>query len=85
MKKQVKKAFKCYSILSQKSNKKADRLCMKFSSTERNFAEVPQFPISKSTPSFFYLQFFEECVNPKVRINKMVNKYNVNYPLVLQD
>ena len=40
---------------------------------------IPYFKING--PIFCYSPFFEECLNPQARINKMVNNYNVNYHL----
>ena len=73
MKVQVKRAFKNY-FLSQKNNKKADRLPHEiFFSLRYKCAERPISPI------FCGFIFFEECLNPQVRINKMVNKHIADY------
>ena len=53
---------------------------MKVSSTPYKCAEVPISPISKSTPPISASPFFfEEYLNPEVRINKMGNEHTVNY------
>ena len=41
--------------------------------------EVLLSPISKSTPYYLLLIFFEECLNPQVRINKMANEHTIDY------
>ena len=40
---------------------------------------MPISPISKSMPTFSAALSFEECLNPQVRINKIVNKHTVDY------
>ena len=55
MKVQVKKAFKIY-ILSQKNNKKVDRICMKFSSTFNTSVQRYLYPrFQNEQPRFLFL------------------------------
>ena len=51
---------------------------MKFSPIQVcRVAFIPYFKIN--APIFCCSIFFEECFNPQVRINKMVNEYTVDY------
>ena len=75
------KAIFCHKI----SNKKADRLCMKFSSTPNTSVQRCLYPIFQNQcPHFllsalFWKLFSENYLNLQVRINKMVNKHTVDY------
>ena len=68
MKVQILKAI----FLSPKNNKKADKLCMKFSSTSNASFKM-------NATIFCCSFFFEEWLYPLVRINKTVNEHTVNY------
>ena len=70
---QIKRAFKSY-FCHQKNNKKAE-----FLQPPYYFVEVPISPISKSTPHFVLPLFFEEYLNPQVKINKMGNEHTLDY------
>ena len=63
----------------QKSNKKADRLCMKFSSISNTSVQRCLYPLFQNPPIFWCPLFSENYLNPQVRINKMVNKHTVDY------
>ena len=80
MKVQVKLAFKSY-FLSLKSNKKADRLCMKFSSTSNTSVQSCLYLLTQNQCPHFLLSplLFKEYLNPQVRINKMANKHTADY------
>ena len=70
---EVKGDFKSY-FLSPKINSKADRLYMKFSSTSNTCVHRCLYPLFQNQhPYFMLVHFFEECLNPKVWIKKMVN------------
>ena len=72
-------AFKSY-FLWQKSNKKADRFCMKFLQPPVPVwggTYIPYFKIN--APVFCCPLFSENYLIPLVRINKMVNKDTVDY------
>ena len=80
MKVQVKRAFKSYFFCHRKSNKKADRLYMKFSSTSNTSVQRYLYPLFQNqSPHFLLPVFSENYLNPQARINKMVNKHTVNY------
>ena len=82
MKVQVKRAFKGYFFCHQKNKKKADRFCMKFSSTFNTRCRVAYIPYFKIyAPIFCCFIFFEECLKPQVRIYKMLNERTVDYHL----
>ena len=74
MKVQVKRAFKSYFFVTKK-NKKAGRLCIKFSSTSDTIMQRCLYSLFQNKHPLF----FEEFLNPQVRINKMVNEYTVDY------
>ena len=85
MKVQIKKAFKDYDyfFVTKKNNKKADILCIKFSSTFGVSVQRWLFPYFKIiAPIFCCFIFFEECLNPQVRIYKILNEH---ITLVLQN
>ena len=58
--------------MSPKNNKKADKLCMKFSSTSNASFKM-------NATIFCCSFFFEEWLNSLVRINKTVNEHTINY------
>ena len=69
------KLFFCH----QKSNKKADRLCMKVSSTSNTRVQSCLYPLFQNQyPHFMFSLFSENYLNPQVKINKMV-KHTVYY------
>ena len=64
----------------KKNNNKVDRLCMNFPHHTIQVckgASISYFRIS--IPLFCCPLFFEEYLNPRVRINKIVNKHSVDY------
>ena len=71
----------------QKNNKKGDRLCMKFSLTSNTSVQRCLYPLFQNQcPHFLLSPLFwklssQNYLNPKVRINKMVNKHTVDYDL----
>ena len=80
MKVQVKRACKSFFFCKQKSNKKADRLCMQFSSTSNTSVQRCLYSLFQNQSPIFCCPFFSEnYLNTQVRINKMVNKYTVDY------
>ena len=72
MKVQVKRALKSYFFCHQNSNKKEERLYMKFSSPPNTSVKSS---IWDQLPIFCCHFFFEENINPQVRINKMGNEH----------
>ena len=79
---QVKRVFKTYFFFffSPNNNKRADKLCIKFSSTFNTSVLRFLYPCFKmNTPIFCCFIFFEECLNPQVRINEMVNEPTIDY------
>ena len=67
-------------IFLSPKNKRADLLCMKFSLTFNTVCRGAYiFYFKINAPIFCCFIFFEECLNSQVRINKMVNKYTVDY------
>ena len=78
MKVQTKRAFKSY-FCHQKIIKK-QKGALNFLQPEVKMCRgfyIPYFKIN--VPSFCWPLFFEEYLNPQVRINKMVNEHTVDY------
>ena len=79
MKVQVKKAFKSYFLVTKKMTKKKG--------SAWNFLQPPMQVCRGAYIHYFKINasifccplFFEEYLNPQVKINKMVNKYTVDY------
>ena len=64
----------------KKSNKKADRFCLKFLQSLIPGCRCPYIPHFKiNAPIFSCTLFSENHLNPLVKINKMVNKDTVDY------
>ena len=84
MKVQVKRALRSY-CLSQKSNKKVDRFCMKFSSVSITSVQRCLYPLFQNHRSHFLLFhlffccFIKESPKSQVRMNKTINKHTVDY------
>ena len=84
MKVQVKRAFRSY-CLSQKSHKKVDRFCMKFSSVSITSVQRCLYPLFQNHRSHFLLFhlffccFIKESPKSQVRINKTINEHTVDY------
>ena len=70
-------AFRSYSLLSPKRNKKAYGVCIKFCWNLNTSVELPKCSISRF--SFPVAFLFWGYLKLQVRINKMVNWDNVNY------
>ena len=72
-------------VYHKKSNKKVDRLCMKFSSVSHTSVQRCLYPLFQNQRSHFLLFhlffccFIKECLKPQVRINKKINEHTVNY------
>ena len=78
MKIHSKELYKSFFFVTQK---KVDRLCMKFSSIP-NTSVQPQPTFSKfSTPYSVASFFFEKYLNPQVSIDKMINEGSAVYHL----
>ena len=79
MKVEVKRDFEKYFV-SPKNLRKQAGSAWYLSNLQYKCAEVPIWPISKSKPPIFCCSIFsEECLNPHVWINKMVNGHTVDY------
>ena len=80
MKVQVKRTFKSYFLCHQKSNKKADRLCVTFTLTSSTSVQRCLYPpFQNQSPIFCFPLFSENYLYHQGRINKMVKKHTVNY------
>ena len=72
-------------VCHKKSNKKVDRLCMKFSSVSNTSVQRCLYPLFQNHRSHFLLFhlffccFIKECLKPQVRINKEINEHTVDY------
>ena len=83
------KQYRFQNLLFFVTEKKEERLRMKFSSTQIQVCYRflnPYFKIN--TPLFRYSPFLKEYLNPQkpqARINKMVNKHSVDYHASLSD
>ena len=72
-------------VCHKKSNKKVDRLCMKFSSVSNTSVQRCLYPLFQNQRSHFLLFhlffccFIKECLKPQVRINKKINEHTVDY------
>ena len=80
MKVQVKRAFKSYFFVTKKTIWKQTGLPWNFLQPPIQVwrgAYIPYFKIN--APIFCCSIFFEKCLNPQVRINKMVNEHTVYY------
>ena len=65
MRVQVKRTFKSYYSFLSKKNKKAERFCMKFSSTPNtSVQQMSQSAISKSAPSHSVATLFQRISQP---------------------
>ena len=61
---QISSAFKIYSFSVASKNQKADRLCMKFSSTSNaSVQQVTQPPISKSMPPYSFIRSISKNIS----------------------
>ena len=61
---QISSAFKIYSFSVANKNQKADRLCMKFSSTSNaSVQQVTQPPISKSMPPYSFIRSISKNIS----------------------
>ena len=79
MKVQIKRAFLLKAIFCYQKKKK-DRLCMKFSSTPNKSVQRCLYPLFQiNAPIFSCPLFFEEYLNPLVKISNMVNEHTVDY------
>ena len=74
MKVQVHRAFRSYTFLSPKSNKKADSLCMKFLQPLMQMCESASIFHFKIHVPFFVAPSFSKIFSTP-RISKMVNKH----------
>ena len=92
MKVQRKRAFKSYSFFTNiltptlappPKKKKAERLCIKFSSTPntsvQQLTQFHNFNCKINARLTLLPLFFKACLNPQVRFNKTVNEHCVNY------
>ena len=72
MKVQIKRAFKSYFFVTKRQ--------LNFLQPSIQVCRGAYFPYFKiNAPIFCSFIFFKECLNPQVRINKMVNEYTVDY------
>ena len=77
MKVQVKRAFKSYFLSLRKQKETRQALHEIFFNLQYKCAYILCFKINASI--FCCFNFFEECLNPQVRINKMAKEHTVNY------
>ena len=80
MKVQVKRTFKGYFFVTKKTIRKCTGSAWNFLQPSLQVcrgAYIPYFKIND--PIFYCFTFFEECLNPQVRVYKMLNKHTLDY------
>ena len=80
MKVQIKGAFKSYFSVTKKTIRKQTGSVWNFPQPSIQVCRGVYIPyISKSAPIFCCFIFFKECLNPQIKINKMVKEHTLYY------